>query len=166
MNSNAPHPSDVPTVLITMSLQSEYRSSGIGLARDFLEQVLPVVIHYRRAVGFFNSSVFGVAGKAWETFFQSGGVIQEVAGRVATQVHVKRLPRSKARWGTCFTTCSAGGRATVLPPRITRTTTSSRTSSPNTAPVFIFMAHSRGTSVSARATLTMLRFPGWTSIVL
>ena len=84
-----------------MSLQSEYRSSGIGLARDFLEQVLPVVIHYRRAVGFFNSSVFGLASKAWETFFQSGGVIHLVCSEYFSSSDLLALKNAvidRPRW--------------------------------------------------------------------
>lgn len=61
---------------MNMSLRADYRSAGVGLARDFLAHVLPSATQYKRAVGFFNSSVFGVANEAWEKFFVSGGVVQ------------------------------------------------------------------------------------------
>lgn len=78
MTTNVQSASAVQPVLMTMSLQTEYRSSGVGLARDFLAHVLPAARTYQRAVGFFNSSVFGVASDAWDKFFHAGGVIQLV----------------------------------------------------------------------------------------
>lgn len=58
-----------------LSLQSEYRSSGLGVVENFFAQVLPASTSYKRAVGFFASSVFNVAREAWSTFFQNGGVM-------------------------------------------------------------------------------------------
>jgi superfamily II DNA or RNA helicase len=63
---------------MTLSLQSEYRSSGSGSVADFFCRVLPAAITYKRAVGFFNSSVFSVESKAWTAFFASKGVMQLV----------------------------------------------------------------------------------------
>lgn len=76
MTPNDRHASGVKTVLMTVFLRADYRSAGVGLAKDFFAHVLPATTRYRRAVGFFNSSVFGVANKAWEQFFSSGGVAQ------------------------------------------------------------------------------------------
>lgn len=101
MTTNGQRSSDAQTVLMTMSLQAEYRSSGVGLARDFLAHVLPAARRYQRAVGFFNSSVFGVASDAWGKFFRSGGVVQLVCSECFSPSDLTALRRAvidRPRW--------------------------------------------------------------------
>jgi len=101
MKANDTRTSAAQTVLMKMSLQAEYRSSGVGLARDFLAHVLPAARLYKRAVGFFNSSVFGVASDAWENFFHSGGVVQLVCSECFSQPDVTALRSAvidRPRW--------------------------------------------------------------------
>lgn len=112
----------VQPLLMTMSLQAEYRSSGVGLARDFLAHVLPAARRYQRAAGFFNSSVFGVAGDAWDKFFQAGGVIQLVCSECFSPLDLTALRRAvieRPRWRRrkvedVFASRGASGNADLL----------------------------------------------------
>jgi superfamily II DNA or RNA helicase len=78
MTTSLQLPSRNENSLRLLALNSEYRSAGIGLGKDFLANVLPVSTEYSRAVGFFSSSVFEVASTAWEKFFNDGGVVRLV----------------------------------------------------------------------------------------
>jgi DNA phosphorothioation system restriction enzyme len=101
MTTNVPSSSDAQPELMTMSLEAEYRSSGVGLARDFLAHVLPATRRYQRAVGFFNSSVFGVASDAWGEFFELGGVVQLVCSECFSPtdlIALRRAVTDRPRW--------------------------------------------------------------------
>ena len=122
MTTNVRSASAIQPVFTTMSLQTEYRSSGVGLARDFLAHVLPAARRYQRAVGFFNSSVFGVASDAWEKFFYAGGVIQLVCSECFSPSDLNALRRAvidRPRWRRrkvedVFASRSAAGNADLL----------------------------------------------------
>jgi superfamily II DNA or RNA helicase len=104
-----------------MPLRAEYRSGGEGLARDFFAHILPAATHYKRAVGFFNSSVFGIANRAWEQFFVSGGVVQLVCSECFSSSDLGALksavvdrPRWRRRRLADFLPARAGARNTDL----------------------------------------------------
>ncbi len=59
--------------LSDLSLDQSNRTSSHRLGRDFLGQCLLRTCFYRRAVGFFSSSVFRVASEEWIQFFRNAG---------------------------------------------------------------------------------------------
>ena len=64
--------------LTDLSFDQTNRTSSHRLGRDFLGQCLMKSCLYRRAAGFFSSSVFRVAGDEWIRFFGRGGRAQFV----------------------------------------------------------------------------------------
>ena len=71
--------------LSDLSFDQTNRTSSHRLGRDFLGQCLMRTCLYRRAVGFFSSSVFRIAGNEWIRFFRAAG-----RARVVISPHLSR----------------------------------------------------------------------------
>lgn len=65
-----------PTKLVELNLERAYRSASHLLGRDFLAELLGASSRYRRAAGFFSSTVFGVAPEAFVGFVKRGGTMK------------------------------------------------------------------------------------------
>ena len=88
-----------------VSLERAYRSSSHRLSRDFYGLLLTHASQYRRAAGFFASTVFSVALEAHLDFFRRGGRIEIVSSDVLRAQDADQLvqavydrPRVRARW--------------------------------------------------------------------
>ena len=56
-----------------LALAFQYRSNDHVLARDVYDRCLPESVRYRRAVGYFASSVFATCSEAFQRFFANDG---------------------------------------------------------------------------------------------
>jgi superfamily II DNA or RNA helicase len=86
---------------MSLSLDRVYRSAGAGVGRDFFARVLPATRLYKRAAGFFSSSVFNAAAGAWEEFFEAGGEVQLVCSNRLSSSDVAALKSAvidRPRW--------------------------------------------------------------------
>src|SRR5215211_2953073 len=68
----------VPGDLSSLSLETEYRSLKDDPAGSFYRPCLMNAAVYRRAVGYFRSSVFAVVGPAILEFVRRGGRIEMI----------------------------------------------------------------------------------------
>ncbi|HEY3821771.1 MAG TPA: DEAD/DEAH box helicase family protein [Polyangiaceae bacterium] len=91
-------------IFLDLSLERAYRSSTHVLGRDFYGQMLGASVLYRRAAGYFSSTVFSVASEIHLDFFRRGGRIQLVCSESFSATDVKALseaifdrPRVRAR---------------------------------------------------------------------
>ena len=90
---------------LDLSLERAYRSSSHALGRDFFALMLREAAQYRRAAGYFSSSVFSVAPLEHVEYFQRGGRIELVCSESFSASDIQALadgvfdrPRCRAHW--------------------------------------------------------------------
>ena len=86
---------------MSLSLDRVYRSAGVGVGRDFFARILPAARIYKRAAGFFSSSVFASAAVAWEEFFETGGRVQLICSNRLSSADLSALRSAvvdRPRW--------------------------------------------------------------------
>ena len=69
----------------------EYRGTGTVLGDGFLRRVIRIARVYRRAAGFFSSSVFAVASEEFEAFFLAGGSMELICSPVFDDKDIQTL---------------------------------------------------------------------------
>ena len=77
--------------LSDLYLDQTNRTSSHRLGHDFLGQCLMRACLYRRAVGFFSSSVFRIAGDKWIQFFRRGGKARFVISPLLSRRDIRAL---------------------------------------------------------------------------
>lgn len=68
----------MPGGLVTLKLDSDYRTDRARIGRDLVAKLLRGSATYDRAAGFFSSTVFRVLGQELSSFFVNGGVMRLV----------------------------------------------------------------------------------------
>ena len=76
---------------LDLSLEHAYRSSTHRLGRDFYGRLLDHASQYRRAVGYFSSSVFTVAPDEHVAYLQRGGRINLVCSDVFSPADLREV---------------------------------------------------------------------------
>lgn len=82
-----------PALLRTYGFSSGYRTGSNDLARELFEPALTRSTLYRRAAGFFASSIFNVLGPAFANFYSRGGSMQLVTSPVLGNEDMSALER-------------------------------------------------------------------------
>lgn len=86
-------------------LEEVYRSSTHRIGRDFYARLLGQATQYRRAAGFFSSSVFGVATEAHLNYLKRGGRIELICSDMVSPIDaaafgrgVYERPKTRRAW--------------------------------------------------------------------
>lgn len=77
--------------LATLPINTEYRTGDSDPVEDFYRPCLYQAVHYRRAVGFFRSSVYYLIGTPIIEFARRGGKIQLVCSPDLTEEDVRSI---------------------------------------------------------------------------
>ena len=75
-------------------LDQVYRSSTHKIGRDFYARLLTEASHYRRAAGFFSSSVFGVASAEHLEYMRRGGRIELICSDMVSPTDAEAFARA------------------------------------------------------------------------
>ncbi len=74
-------------------LSDVYRATGGQLFDDFLRIQLTAAVKYRRAAGFFSSSIFSLAAESFIEFFRRGGQMELVCSPIFSRSDIDALHR-------------------------------------------------------------------------
>ena len=90
--------------LSILNLNTEYRSFKENPVKDFYKPCLLNAIKYKRAVGFFRSSVFDVIGTSIVEFARRGGYAELICSPELTEEDVRSIVHGYARKSDVFET--------------------------------------------------------------
>lgn len=97
-----------PSPLRKRGFSAAYRSGRDDLARELFIPALECSISYRRAAGFFSSTVFGVLGEGFRSFFARGGRMTLVTSTVFEARDIAAIERDYINRGdACIPTLEA-----------------------------------------------------------
>lgn len=80
--------------LAALPISTEYRTGDSDPVEDFYRPCLYQAVHYRRAVGFFRSSIYNLIGTPIIEFARRGGKIQMVCSPDLTEEDVHSIDGS------------------------------------------------------------------------
>lgn len=99
-NAHFLHPMTTTSPLRARGFLPSYRSGRDDLARELFGAALATATTYRRAAGFFSSSVFVVLGAPLASFFERGGRITLVTSTLFEAGDVEAIKRDYIERGT------------------------------------------------------------------